>query len=116
MSDKELLKLIVENIHAAKAEWKFVSFHIPALNFSGHNSKWGYPNALPMFAKAGADFVISGHSHMYERFKPVAPPIHSGANFVTYITTGGGGAPLAKKPKSLKFLRRRRFNIALLPV
>jgi predicted phosphodiesterase len=103
LSDKELLNLIVENIGSAKAEWKFVSFHSPALNFGGHNSKWCYPNALPMFAKAGADFVISGHSHMYERFKPVAPPIHSGANFVTYITAGGGGAPLAERPKPSNF-------------
>jgi len=103
LSDKELLNRIVENIHSAKAKWKFVSFHTPALNFSGHNSKWCYPNALPMFAKAGADFVISGHSHIYERFKPVAPPIHSGAHLVTYITAGGGGAPLAKKPKSSNF-------------
>jgi predicted phosphodiesterase len=103
LTDKELLNRIVENVHSAKAEWKFVSFHIPALNFSGHNSKWCYPNALPLFAKAGADFVISGHSHIYERFKPVAPPIHSGAHFVTYITSGGGGAPLVKKPKPSNF-------------
>ncbi len=103
LSDKELLNRIVENIHSAKAEWKFVSFHNPPLNFSGHNSKWCYPNALPMFAKAGADFVISGHSHIYERFKPVAPPIHSGAHFVTYVTAGGGGAPLADKPKPSNF-------------
>ena len=103
LSDKDLLNLIVENIGSAKTEWKFVSFHNPALNFSGHNSKWCYPNALPMFAKAGADFVISGHSHMYERFKPVAPPIYSGAHSVTYITTGGGGAPLAQKPRPSNF-------------
>jgi predicted phosphodiesterase len=103
LPDKELLNLIVENVHSAKAQWKFVSFHTPALNFSGHNSRWCYPNALPMFAKAGADFVISGHSHMYERFKPVEPPVYSGTNFVTYITTGGGGAPLASKPKHSNF-------------
>ena len=103
LSDKELLNRIVENVHDAEAKWKFISFHYPALNFSGHNSKWCYPNALPMFAKAGADFVISGHTHIYERFKPVAPPIHSGANFVTYITSGGGGAPLADKPKPSNF-------------
>ena len=103
LSTDELLKQIASNIRAAKAEWKFITFHIPALNFGGHTSKWGYPNALPVFAKAGADFVICGHSHMYERFKPVAPPIYSGASFVTYITTGGGGAPLAKKPNRSNF-------------
>lgn len=103
LTTEKLLNLIAENVHASGAEWKFVSFHIPALNFSGHNSRWCYPNALPVLAKAGADFVISGHSHMYERFKPVEPPIHSGANLVTYITTGGGGAPLAKNPPHSNF-------------
>jgi len=46
---------------------------------------------LPAFAEAGVDFVISGHSHLYERFRPVAPPLANGS-YVTYITSGGGGA------------------------
>lgn len=103
LTTEKLLNLIAENVHASGAKWKFVSFHIPALNFSGHNSRWCYPNALPVLAKAGADFVIAGHSHIYERFKPIEPPIHSGANLVTYITTGGGGAPLTKKPHRSNF-------------
>jgi hypothetical protein len=42
---------------------------------------------------AGIDFVVAGHSHQYERFRPIEPPGKGG--YVTYITAGGGGAPLA---------------------
>jgi hypothetical protein len=41
--------------------------------------------------KPGVDFVISGHSHLYERFRPVAPSL-ANYRYVTYITSGGGGA------------------------
>ena len=40
----------------------------------------------------GVDFVVTGHSHVYERFRPVAGP--GDGRYVTYITAGGGGAPL----------------------
>ncbi len=38
------------------------------------------------------NFVVAGHSHLYERFRPVEPAGKGG--HVTYITSGGGGAPL----------------------
>jgi len=91
---EEVLKLIATDAGSSKAQWKFVSYHIPSLNFGGHWSAWGYPNALPTLAKAGVDFVIVGHSHQYERFRPVAPPGETDGSYVTYITSGGGGAPL----------------------
>jgi predicted phosphodiesterase len=88
------LKAIVDDAKASKAEWKFVSYHVPSLNFGGHWSAWGYPDALPAFSKAGIDFVTTGHSHQYERFKPVAPVAAGDGGYVTYMTCGGGGAPL----------------------
>ena len=100
LTDKELLNFIASNLRSAHAEWKFVSFHEPAINIGGHNSKWCWPDALPTFADAGADFVIAGHSHMYERFRPIAPRQNSAGSVVTYITTGGGGAPVAKTKRT----------------
>ena len=94
MSTEERLGLIVADAINSKARWKFVSFHVPSLNFGGHRSDWGYPDALPTLAKAGVDFVMTGHSHQYERFRPVAPPPGTDGSYVTYVTTGGGGAPL----------------------
>ncbi len=91
---EELLRLIAADAASSRAQWKFISYHVPSVNFGGHWSDWGHPNALPLLAEAGVDFVIVGHSHQYERFRPVAPPTTTSGSHVTYITAGGGGAPL----------------------
>jgi len=101
LNSKEQLSLIAADASSSNAKWKFVSYHVPSLNFGGHWSAWGYPDALPTLAKAGIDFVLTGHSHQYERFWPVAPPSDTDGSYVTYITSGGGGAPLYDVQKSL---------------
>jgi predicted phosphodiesterase len=88
-----LLRRMVDDAAASKALWKFVSYHVPSVNLGGHWSAWQQKEALPAFAQAGLDFVVTGHSHLYERFRPVMPP--GRGSYVTYITAGGGGAPLA---------------------
>jgi hypothetical protein len=40
---------------------------------------------MPLFEIYGVDLVLNGHDHLYER---------SQVNGVTYVVTGGGGAPL----------------------
>ncbi len=67
--------------------WKVVFFHIPPYSSgSGHGSDLQVRAALePLFIRYGVDLVFNGHDHDYER---------SVANGVTYIVTGGGGAPL----------------------
>jgi hypothetical protein len=40
----------------------------------------------PLFRRHDVTLVLSGHNHLYERI------VRDG---VTYVTTGGGGAPLA---------------------
>jgi predicted phosphodiesterase len=92
LKDEVQLNLIIADAKASNAKWKFVSYHVPSVNFGGHWSAWEYPDALPGLAKAGVDFVLAGHSHLYERFRPVAPPDGSDGSYVTYITSGGGGA------------------------
>lgn len=89
-----LVGRIIQDARASQATWKFVSYHVPSVNFGGHWSSWQQSDVLPGFAGAGIDFVVTGHSHQYERFRPVAPPLPTGS-YVTYITAGGGGAPLA---------------------
>jgi predicted phosphodiesterase len=92
-SNSELVARIVQGAMGGQARWKFVSYHVPSVNFGGHKSAWQRQEVLPAFAQAGIDFVVTGHSHQYERFRPLEPP--DAGNWVTYMTTGGGGAPLA---------------------
>ncbi|MBW8015282.1 MAG: hypothetical protein FVQ82_03780 [Planctomycetes bacterium] len=94
------LDVLAKNIKASESVWKFVTYHIPSLNVGGHSSAWGYPKALPAVSRAGVDFVITGHSHIYERFFPVAPQKGSAGSYVTHITSGGGGAPNYKLAES----------------
>ncbi|MBU1882292.1 hypothetical protein KKA08_09655, partial [bacterium] len=64
-------------------------FHIPVFTVG----KWEPSRSLrykltPLFAEYGVDLVINGHNHSYERLEKEG---------ITYIVTGGGGAPLYDK-------------------
>ncbi len=66
--------------------WKIVFFHIPPYSSGSHGGNSSVRDALcPLFAQHGVDLVFNGHDHDYER---------SVVSDVTYIVTGGGGAPL----------------------
>ena len=78
----------------AKSPWKIVMLHFPVFNIGGHGTHWGHAAYLPLFHQTKVDLVIAGHSHIYERFYPVASATGADTWPITYITTGGGGAPL----------------------
>jgi len=65
----------------------FVFMHQHPYCAGGHDSNIPLRNALcPLFEDYQVDMVFSGHTHFYQRNGPI--------NGVTYIITGGGGAPL----------------------
>ncbi len=90
----EQFKFAKNDLLESKAPWKVVFLHNPIFNFGGHSSSWGHQHYLPLFHEAKVDIVFAGHSHFYERFRPVAPTNPPSAWAVTAITTGGGGAEL----------------------
>jgi hypothetical protein len=117
LKDEVQLDLIIADAKASDAEWKFVSYHVPSLNFGGHRSAWAYPDALPGLSKTGVDFVLAGHSHIYERFRPVAPPDGVEGSYVTYITSGGGGAPLYNiVPNIYHAVAKKKYHFCLFDV
>lgn len=71
-----------KNLNASTSRWNIVyGHHPPYSSDSVHEPatwmRWPY-------AQWGADFVISGHSHVYERIS---------RNGITYMVNGLGGAP-----------------------
>ena len=76
---------------AATRAVEIVLSHRPTFNVGGHGEQWGHADVRPLFEKYGVDLVVSGHSHLYERFKPMGP---KGGKPIVYIVAGGGGAPL----------------------
>jgi hypothetical protein len=84
-----------QDLMASKAPWKVVFLHYPVFNIGGHATGWGHATYLPLFHRAKVDLVVTGHSHIYERFLPIAGQSGEATWPITHITTGGGGAPLA---------------------
>jgi 3',5'-cyclic AMP phosphodiesterase CpdA len=72
---------------SSTAPWQIVVFHEPVYSCSKHGSTPEVQAAwLTTLRTDGADLVLNGHDHTYERFAPPGGP--------TYVVTGGGGAPL----------------------
>lgn len=98
------------------AKWKFVFNHHPFYSSAGleylgvrigheMNERGQNPYFIPIFDKHHVDFVVSAHSHYYERFAPsygyidqedpdnIEPQIVDSFDKGTvYIVSGGGGA------------------------
>jgi hypothetical protein len=96
---------LVSDLAGTSKPWKFVFFHIPPYSSGGHGSDLNVRQVLcPLFEQYGVTIVFNGHDHGYER---------SVANGVTYIVTGGGGAPLYPKandnPASVYFASVHHF-------
>jgi predicted phosphodiesterase len=82
--DSKQYAWLKENLKQSDACFKVVYFHHAAYSSGAHGSnkamQWKYE-------KLGADVVLSGHDHHYERI------VHDG---MTYIVNGVGGAELRK--------------------
>jgi len=75
-----------ETLAANTQPWLFVTFHIPPYSSVQDGLEDDVRQALPpLFERYGVDVVFNGHKHNYERNE---------VNGVTYVVTGGGGAPL----------------------
>lgn len=81
------LAWLTEKLKSSKANFKVVVLHHPPYSSAKHGStkKYQWP-----YAELGADLVISGHDHTYERI------IRRGG---TYVVNGVGGAKLYKCKK-----------------
>jgi hypothetical protein len=91
-------KWLKKELRASTSEWNIVYFHHPAYSSGrGHGST---PNMQWPFEEWGADVVISGHDHLYERLAK---------DDVTYFVNGLGGSHVygfgAPLPES-----RKQFN------
>jgi hypothetical protein len=87
-----------------------VVMHRPVYSNSMHGGDENYPYSTtwgPLFEQAGVAMVVVGHDHCYERFEPVLnrtglgdPPGEPDviSRGVTYVVSGGGGAPLRDVP------------------
>ena len=87
--ESDQYRWLVEDLQsdqAQEASWRIAVFHRPAFSSGLHGGTPSVQQILvPLFEQKGVQLVLNGHDHLYER-------LHQ--NGVTYIVTGGGGAPL----------------------
>lgn len=76
-------------------EWKVVYFHRPPYSTGFEHGSDLTIRAVfaPIFEQNGVQLVLSGHDHDYERTLPMKTSTDPSATPVTYIVSGGGGAP-----------------------
>jgi acid phosphatase type 7 len=108
-SSSEQFLFASNDLATARAPWKIVVLHTPMHNIGGHISSWGHASYLPLFQQAKVDLVLAGHSHLYERFRPLAPRGEKDWA-ITHITTGGGGANLHPSFDHPSLLARETTN------
>jgi hypothetical protein len=87
VADPDQTAFLHDALTASAAPWQVVVFHEPVYSCSKHGSTPEVQDAwLSTLQADGADLVLNGHDHAYERFSSDGGP--------TYVVTGGGGAPL----------------------
>lgn len=78
---------LLHELHTGSHPFTIILFHHPPFSSGSEhgNSTWVQRLWVPVFEHFQVDIVFNGHDHDYER---------SIVNNITYIVTGGGGAPL----------------------
>ncbi|MCG3179530.1 MAG: 3',5'-cyclic adenosine monophosphate phosphodiesterase CpdA [Phycisphaerae bacterium] len=90
----EMLEWLARDLAASRADWKIVYYHYPTYDVGSHQSDWGRDDVAPVLRRGGVDVVIAGHSHTYQRFKPMFTAGENRKHPITYMVVAGGGAPL----------------------
>lgn len=82
--DRDQLRWLDADLAATRQPWSVVVTHRPPYSTGEHGSDRRTRRRLaPILEAHGADLVLSGHDHDYERTHPV--------DGVHYVVTGGGG-------------------------
>lgn len=84
--DAEQLNWLRDGLEDSASRWKIVYFHHPIYTSGRYASAARTLRASlePILVDGGADVVLSGHEHFYERMKP--------QRGILYFTSGAGGS------------------------
>ena len=85
---------LVEDLAATSSTCTLAYWHRPRFTSGPHGE---FANSEPFWEtldSAGADLVLAGHDHLYERFAPQAPDGSADENGMRQFTVGTGGKEL----------------------
>jgi acid phosphatase type 7 len=95
------MQWLKKDLASANASCTAAIWHEPRFSSVYGNRSGTKPFWEALYA-AGADIVINGHDHAYERFAPQDPSGHGTSNGIRQFTVGTGGAPLANGFKTVQ--------------
>jgi acid phosphatase type 7 len=108
-----------------RPEWRDAAYRLVVCHHPPFTSWWDNPNydgdalmralAVPLFEKYGADVVLTGHAHAYERLGTR----RADGREVHYVILGGGGGPLDTVevyPWPHSRIKRSTFHIVIAEV
>lgn len=83
--DAQQIAWLKQALGQSTADWRVVATHVPLYSTArAHKTQPSMVEVLePIFTKYGVDIVLSGHSHVYQRLRPV--------HGIHYIIAGSGG-------------------------
>lgn len=96
-------------LEKSRKPFKAIIMHHPPIAYSEHYDDWGNPKYGPdllekraaliaLFQRAGVQVVFAGHEHGYQRNTLRYDDPSGGERAISFVTTGGGGAPLRTEP------------------
>jgi hypothetical protein len=93
----QMLAWCQADLAASTAKWKVVVHHQPTfdLGWRGDTDQWGRNDFLPVYRAGGVDLILSGHAHVYARYKPIYKTEADRNHPITQIVGSGGGGGLS---------------------
>ncbi len=93
--DSPQVRWLRDDLAASTARCTVAMWHQPRFSSGQHGDDDAVAPFWDALYAAGADLVLNGHDHDYERFAPQDPSGHvDAATGITEIVVGTGGAPL----------------------
>ncbi|MEO7261618.1 MAG: metallophosphoesterase [Jatrophihabitantaceae bacterium] len=88
-------------------------WHIPRFSSGGHGDNVTYQTFWDDLHAAGADLILNGHDHNYERFAPQTPSGAPAADGIREFVVGTGGKNLLRlhAPKANSEVRSATFGV-----
>jgi acid phosphatase type 7 len=83
-----------EDLAASKARCTLLYWHFPRWTSGPHEDNVNVAGLWNAAFEAGAEIVINGHNHQYERFAPMDSSGKADPNGIREFVVGTGGAPL----------------------
>ena len=98
-SGGSLLRWLENDLRSTRQFWRIVYFHYPPFaagpNMNDPHSALIRQYVVPLVEAYGAQIVLTGHEHSYQRSQPMRKSVQVTSDVGTsYITSGGGGALL----------------------